>query len=50
MTPPYSRFARQPPTKRCQADRELGRLDMYSDCMPDIELFIRMHVLKEPMQ
>src|SRR6266545_3225382 len=33
-----------------QADRELGRLDMYSDYIPDIDLFIRMHVLKEATQ
>lgn len=30
-----------------QADRELGRLDMYSDYIPNINLFISMHVLKE---
>lgn len=30
-----------------QADRELGRLDMYSDYIPNIDLFIRIHVLKE---
>jgi hypothetical protein len=30
-----------------QADRELGRIDMYSDYIPNINLFIRMHVLKE---
>lgn len=30
-----------------QADRELGRLDMYSKYIPDIDLFIRMHVIKE---
>ncbi len=30
-----------------QADRELGRLDMYSKYIPNIELFISMHVLKE---
>src|SRR3970282_2408425 len=30
-----------------QADRELGRLDMYSDYIPNIDLFIRMHVLKQ---
>ncbi|SFR32910.1 Fic family protein [Robiginitalea myxolifaciens] len=30
-----------------KADRQLGRLDMYSDYIPNIELFIRMHVLKE---
>lgn len=33
-----------------QADRHLGRLDMYSDYIPDIDLFIRMHVLKEATQ
>lgn len=33
-----------------KADRELGRLDMYSDYIPDIELFTRMHVLKEATQ
>ncbi len=33
-----------------QADRELGRLDMYSEYVPNIELFIRMHVVKEAMQ
>jgi len=33
-----------------QADRELGRLDMYSDYIPDIDLFIKMHVLKEATQ
>jgi Fic family protein len=33
-----------------QADRELGRLDMYSKYIPNIELFIRMHVLKEATQ
>jgi hypothetical protein len=30
-----------------KADRELGRLDMYSDYIPNIDLFISMHVLKE---
>ncbi len=30
-----------------QADRELGRLDMYSDYIPNIDLFIRLHVVKE---
>lgn len=30
-----------------KADRQLGRLDMYSEYIPNIELFIRMHVLKE---
>ena len=33
-----------------QADRELGRLDMYSKYIPNIELFISMHVLKEATQ
>lgn len=33
-----------------QADRELGRLDMYSDYMPNVDLFIQMHVLKEATQ
>ncbi len=33
-----------------QAARELGRLDMYSDYIPDVDLFIRMHVLKEATQ
>ncbi|MDF1581423.1 MAG: Fic family protein [Desulfuromonadales bacterium] len=33
-----------------QADRELGRLDMYSEYIPNIELFIKMHVLKEATQ
>lgn len=30
-----------------RADRELGRLDMYSEHTPNIDLFISMHVLKE---
>jgi len=30
-----------------QADRQLGRLDMYSEYIPNIDLFIRMHILKE---
>jgi Fic family protein len=30
-----------------QADRELGRLDMFSEYIPNIDLFIKMHVLKE---
>lgn len=30
-----------------QADRELGRLDMYSEHTPNIDLFISMHVMKE---
>lgn len=32
------------------ADRQLGRLDMYSEHIPDIDLFISMHVLKEATQ
>ena len=30
-----------------QADRQLGRLDMYSEYIPNIDLFINMHILKE---
>ena len=30
-----------------RADREIGRLDMYSEHTPNIDLFISMHVLKE---
>lgn len=33
-----------------QADRELGRLDMFSGYVPDIDLFISMHVVKEATQ
>jgi len=33
-----------------QADRELGRLDMYSKYIPNIDLFISLHVLKEATQ
>lgn len=33
-----------------QADRQLGRLDMYSEYIPNLELFISMHVLKEATQ
>ena len=33
-----------------KADRELGKLDMYSAYIPNIELFISMHVLKEATQ
>ena len=33
-----------------QADREIGRLDMYSDYIPNIDMFISMHVLKEATQ
>lgn len=32
------------------ADRELGRLDMYSHYIPNIDLFISMHILKEATQ
>lgn len=30
-----------------QADRQIGRLDMYSEYIPNIDLFIKMNVLKE---
>ena len=33
-----------------QADRHIGRLDMYSEYIPNIDLFISMHVLKEANQ
>jgi len=33
-----------------QADREVGRLDMYSEYIPNLDLFISMHVLKEATQ
>lgn len=33
-----------------QADRELGRLDMYSEYIPNINLFISMHIAKEATQ
>lgn len=33
-----------------QADREIGRLDMYSEYIPNIDIFISMHVLKEATQ
>lgn len=33
-----------------QADRQIGRLDMYSEYIPNIDLFISMHVLKEATQ
>ena len=33
-----------------QADRQLGRLDMYSEYIPNIDLFISMHILKEATQ
>ena len=30
-----------------EADRMIGRLDMYSEYIPNINLFMRMHILKE---
>ena len=33
-----------------EADRVLGKLDMYSEYIPNIDLFISMHVLKEATQ
>jgi len=33
-----------------KADRNLGRLDMYSEYIPNIDMFISMHVLKEATQ
>jgi len=33
-----------------KVDRQLGRLDMYSEYIPNIDLFISMHVLKEATQ
>ncbi|MEL6720677.1 MAG: Fic family protein [Bacteroidota bacterium] len=33
-----------------QADRQIGRLDMYSEYIPNIDLFISMHVIKEATQ
>lgn len=33
-----------------KADRHLGRLDMYSEHIPNIDLFINMHVFKEATQ
>jgi Fic family protein len=33
-----------------QADRQLGSLDMYSKYIPNIDLFISMHVIKEATQ
>ncbi len=32
------------------ADRQIGRLDMYSEYIPDIDWFIQMHVRKEATQ
>lgn len=33
-----------------KADRMLGRLDMYSEHIPNIDMFISMHVMKESTQ
>lgn len=33
-----------------KADRQLGRLDMYSEYIPNIDLFISMHIAKEATQ
>ena len=33
-----------------QADRYIGRLDMYSEYIPNIDLFISMHIYKEATQ
>ena len=33
-----------------KSDRQLGRLDMYSEYIPNIDLFISMHVAKEATQ
>lgn len=33
-----------------QADRQLGRLDMYSEYVPNLDLFISMHMVKEATQ
>jgi Fic family protein len=33
-----------------KADRQIGRLDMYSEYIPNIDMFISMHVLKEATQ
>lgn len=33
-----------------KADRQIGRLDMYSEYIPNIDLFISMHVVKEATQ
>lgn len=30
-----------------RADRQLGRLDMFSEYVPNLDLFVRMHVIKE---
>lgn len=33
-----------------QADRQLGRLDMYSEYLPNLDLYISMHLAKEATQ
>lgn len=33
-----------------ESDRNLGRLDMFSEYVPNIDLFIKMHVVKEATQ
>ncbi len=33
-----------------RADRHLGRLDMFSEYVPNLDLFVRMHVVKEATQ
>jgi Fic family protein len=33
-----------------EAERELGRLDMFSDYVPNVDLYIRMRVIKEATQ
>lgn len=33
-----------------KADRQIDRLDMYSEYIPNIDLFISMHVTKEAIQ
>jgi Fic family protein len=33
-----------------KADRQLGRLDMFSEYVPNLDLFIQMHVVKEATQ
>ena len=33
-----------------QADRQIGRLDMFSEYVPNLDLFVQMHVPKEATQ
>ena len=33
-----------------RADRQLGRLDMFSEYVPNLDLFVQMHVTKEATQ